>query len=371
MLVAFFGLVLSRSFTSNASFEAQSAQIVTIDEALSSGKCPLDASTIAKEPTWLIEICGTYGLTAYSAAQTYPEISPQVFGIYGNIPEFREVLSQYGQEVIPVVAYFVQNGSQEMLFRETLAQMIAEAGAGEKITFDPAKLTPEQYGLLSIMEIKSGGHGFLDEFNIVDGVAQRIQVTRVFFSSRNLLAGGLVNLEKVLRADKRLPTWGEIGEAALDGTILLGAGAKAFTLIRDAGKVARAGEVATDLEDVAALSKSERAMEVLKTVGKTTAVVVPVGLTVFAITHPTWTTHYAGWIAEQLGLSWWVGALTLWLIVGGVMAFFLPFLVPIVVSIVLWLTLWVVKICTKMGFRFTRFAIAQSAQQIRRVISKS
>jgi hypothetical protein len=367
LLVAVSGIFITRSLTPSTPFAEQTARLVVIQGQRANGQCTLTENVLKSEPLWLVDICDSYGLAGYEAARRYTKIAPTVFGVYGEIPEFREVLDAYGHSVIPIIAFFVENGSKELLLRQTIGGWIEQLGNGEKIKLVPTQITPEQYGLLAIYEIKTGGHNFLGQFTIVEGVAKRLELKRAFFTAENLFAGGLFKLEEVLKRGERLPSWGEIGEAAIDGTIVLGAGAKALNILRGTGKVVRIGKGA---EGLAKVSTATRVLEVGKLVGKTTLIGIPVGLAGFAVLNPVWTTEYAGWIAEQMGLSWWTGAIALWIVVGGIFAMFVPFAIPLVASILLWLLVPLLKLSGKAGFKISRFAIVRGVEQIRALTTK-
>ncbi|WP_287351038.1 hypothetical protein, partial [Mesorhizobium sp.] len=103
-------------------------------------------------------------------------------------------------------------------------------------------ISPEQYGLIAIHELKDRGHEMLSEFEIVDGTAVRRQFTRTLLGAKNIVLGGVSDLEGVITRGERLPTWGEMGWAAFDAAIVvggMGAAAKALRVAR--APVAAAG----------------------------------------------------------------------------------------------------------------------------------
>ncbi|MFH1794684.1 MAG: hypothetical protein ABIK36_15200 [Pseudomonadota bacterium] len=79
---------------------------------------------------------------------------------------------------MPVVAYFVKNGSSQYLLQETIGQGLSRIWNGRQVGFGLAEISPEQYGLIAIHELKDRGHEMLSEFEIVDGTAFRKQFTR-------------------------------------------------------------------------------------------------------------------------------------------------------------------------------------------------
>jgi len=70
--------------------------------------------------------------------------------------------------------------------------------------------------------IRVNPHEMLAEFEIVDGTAIRKPMRRFFFGLKDLLLGGVEDIETILLRGERLPTWKEVGFAALDVTIIAG-----------------------------------------------------------------------------------------------------------------------------------------------------
>src|SRR5690606_25208926 len=97
------------------------------------------------------------------------------------------------------------------------------------------ELSPEQYGLIAIEELRDRGHEMLSEFEIVDGVAVRKQFTRTVLAAKQVIFGGISDLEKVIVRGERLPAWSEVGWASFDAVIVVGgvgAAAKALRAAR-------------------------------------------------------------------------------------------------------------------------------------------
>lgn len=363
------------TFTPQA-FEQETQRITTLDEAKDRGRCPLEPSAFAADPTWLIGICADNGIGAYEAARRFPHGALRVFNLYRNVPEFTEIICAYGPDAIPVVQYFVDNGSMEMLLKETLSQMADSFAHDRQMKLALANVSPSQYGLIAIMEIKRRGHDLLSEFTIAGEDARRIQTDHVFNLGKHLLLGGIENLEIVLRRGERLPTVWEATQAAADGLILLGGAAKAVSLLRGVGKVAReevaitteasgledlskAERVADDLEDASALSKSTRAVQVFDLVSGG-ARVAAIGTVAFVATHPVWTMHYAAWLAQEAGLPAWVGILAASGVVAIAFVVALPIVLPTIASLVLWLAVSLTTLCAAAGFKLFRFSMARS-----------
>lgn len=58
------------------------------------------------------------------------EVAVRVFAVYGEEEAFRKILDQYGHQVIPIVASFVEDGSPELQYRQALdyAKVMLQSG---------------------------------------------------------------------------------------------------------------------------------------------------------------------------------------------------------------------------------------------------
>jgi hypothetical protein len=340
------------------------------DEAHAQGtKCPLSPEYTDKADIGLLSICLKYGLDAYEAAQRYPATAAKVFAVYGEEETFQKVLDRYGHQVIPVVAYFVEKGSREFQIRQALGDALQKIWEGKKPKWELADITREQIGLIAIYHLEHRGHEMLAEFEIVDGVAKRKPMARFFLGAKDLLFGGVGDIETILVRGERLPTWKEVGFAALDVTVVaggVGAAAKVARLgvgtaeaveqstVRlaaegAAGKntirmAAAEGAAETNAFRVAA----EGAYEAISAVGKAGVLVAPVAFAYVAITRPQLIASAGGWVAEQLGVNRMVGIFAVYLIGGFlVLQFLRPFL-------------WCGRIVGKPVFRLARYAYGKA-----------
>jgi hypothetical protein len=207
----------------------------------------------SREPYWRRKSVGTTavvrsaarrssGLGWIEAEAKYGEDAARVFLVYGEDSDFLEVFGRLGHPVVPVIAYFVKNGSSQYLLQETIGQGLSRLWREQEVGFGFAEMSPEQYGLIAIHELNDRGHEMLSEFEIVDGTAVRKQLTRSLLGAKNLLLGGVSDLETVIVRGERLPSWGEMGWAAFDAVVVVGGiGAAAKTLRVARAPVAAAG----------------------------------------------------------------------------------------------------------------------------------
>ncbi|RWQ30299.1 hypothetical protein [Mesorhizobium sp.] len=271
-------------------------------------RCPLSSKAVEQARPWVLAACAAGGLGWHEAAAKY-----------GEDADFVEVFDRLGHPVVPVIAYFVKNGSSQYLLQETVGQGLSSLWDNRQMRFGLAEISPEQYGLIAVHELKDRGHEMLSEFEIVDGTAVRRQFTRTLLGAKNIVLGGVSDLEGVIARGERLPTWGEMGWAAFDAAIVvggMGAAAKALRVAR--APVAAAGRGTVRIAHLRAAGKG--AFQSLSAVGTAAGVAAVVALPYLAITRPHLLTNAAGWIAEQAGLPAWLGAFAAYLILCLVLA---------------------------------------------------
>jgi len=271
---------------------------VMSDQAKSfNASCPLSQEYINKADLNLLAICSRYGLAAYDAARRYPVSGPQIFALYGGDQTFRAILDRYGHQVIPVVAYYVENRSSMYQLRQAFGEAVQQLWAGERPTWEPSRITPEEIGLLVINQIDARGQEFLAEFENVNGAARRKPMASTFLEIKDFLFGGVDNLETILIRAERLPTWGELGDAGIDATLIIG-GVAALGKVRVLAREARIEGAAVERSSVRSIVKGAYGA----IGGVSTAYTVgSISLLYIAVTHPSLIRSAAGWAAEQLG----------------------------------------------------------------------
>ena len=313
LILAFFtAAVLAGTLTSLArprdGFEEDLAQL----DALVS--CPLKEGVLKTIPTDVVAVCAKYGDVAFRIAQRYPDKAPRLFALYGDLPQWKEVLDRYGHEVIPMVWYF-QQGSKEIQVRQALGRAVEGLLHGERPVFKIEDMTPEQFGYVAILMLDDRGYDLLGQFEFKDGEARRRPVQGVLSTLKELLFGGVSQLERVLVRGERWPTFGEIGSAALDVAVVAG-GMSAITRLRIAGEAAEDARAATRFGRLSALEVSSGAIgDSVMTVGrKVVPAAAVVGVAYLAVSHPHIVTGAGQWIAERVGVAPWVGAFGMWLL---------------------------------------------------------
>jgi hypothetical protein len=348
-------------------FEELAVRAAFADEARAQGsKCPLSPDYTDKADIGLLSICLKYGLSAYEAARRYPATAAKVFAVYGEDETFQMVLDRYGHAVIPVIAFFVEHGSREFQIRQAIGDALQQMWEGKKPKWKLADITREQVGLIAIYRLAARGNEMLAEFEIVDGTAKRKPMTRLMLGMKDLLLGGVGDIETVLVRGERLPSWKEVGFAALDVTIVaggLGAAAKAARLGVATAETVEKSAVQLGAEGAAAEKNTMRlaaaegtaennvirvsaqgAYEAISTIGKAGVFVTPIAFAYVAIMRPQLIASAGGWVAEQFGINRFVGIFAVYLI--GILLVF-QFLRPF------W---WCLRTVGKPIFRLTRYA---------------
>ncbi len=196
--------------------------------------------------------------------------------------------------------------STQYLLQETIGQGVSHFWNGEAIGFGVAELTPEQYGLIAIEELRTRGHEMLSEFEIVDGTAVRKQFTRTVLGAKSLFLGGISDVETVIARGERLPKWSEVGWAAVDATMIAGGIGVAVKSLRVAKAPATiVGRGSTKF--VALQRAGGGAVRSLSAFAKVSGVAAVVAIPYLAITRPQLVATAAGWVAEQIGMPAWLG----------------------------------------------------------------
>jgi hypothetical protein len=346
-------------------FEELAVRAAIADQTAAHGtKCPLSWEYTDKADIGLISICLKYGLGAYAAAQRYPATAAKVFAVYGEDETFQRILDRYGHPVIPVIAFFVENGSREFQVRQALRDAWQQIWAARKPKWELADITREQIGLIAIYSLATRGNEMLAEFEIVEGTAKRKPMTRLLLGLKDLLLGGVGDIETILVRGERLPSWKEVGFAALDVAIVTGAVGAVTKAARlgvgtaeavEKSTIGLAVEGATEKNTIRLAAEGaaennairvavEAAYEAISAVGKTGVLVAPVAFVYVAITRPQLVASAGGWVAEQLGGNRFVGIFAVYLI--GIFLV-LQFLRPL---------LWCGRVVGKPFFRLARYA---------------
>ncbi len=260
---------------------------------------------------------GELVLKAWIAFSKYPKQSPEVFRLYGSDPAFQKILINYGEIVVPVIKYFLDNDVTSLQVMRSVnnaiqatkqtTQSVTTAvknflGIGQENSQPQPQppqqpLGPTERGLYAIGFIGAEGHKFLGQF-VLDskGQLQWNTTDRVAGGVVNFLVGGVSNLETKIRRDEEIEK-SDYFFAVLDVVPFV-----ASVKLLKMGKVAAASEKELSLVSKTRLygARLIPKSEALQKLGKY-GVIAATGYVI--VTHPSLLNSVFAGIAEMLGLN--------------------------------------------------------------------
>ncbi len=159
-------------------------------------------------------------LKAWFSLKKYPKKAPPIFVLYAEEVEFQHAILNFGEVVIPVTDYFLNNDIPLWNIQQSasttwdqLKNWVAGKNKPQKIAI---KLSSEQRGWYAINYINSEGYNFLRQF-VLDqqGNAKWIQTVRFMAAFSEFFAGGIRTLEEKTKTDQKI-TGGDIFWASFD-----------------------------------------------------------------------------------------------------------------------------------------------------------
>ncbi|PCM45016.1 hypothetical protein [Marinobacter sp. ANT_B65] len=163
-------------------------------------------------------------LKAQAAFTRYPDMARNLFPLYADEPAFRDILRQYGEDVLPPIQHFVTRpiSTIEWMNRitgsyQSFRQLFSDTPETGAPSTPPVKdLSPEERGWYAVNFIQSEGHDFLGQF-VVDsqGTTQWISTERVLEGVNQFFTSGIRDLERNYRLDKEI-TASDLGWASVD-----------------------------------------------------------------------------------------------------------------------------------------------------------
>ncbi|HSA81177.1 MAG TPA: hypothetical protein VLE23_10160 [Geminicoccaceae bacterium] len=135
------------------------------------------------------------------ALEQYPERTPAIAITYGHLDLFHDQLARFGPQVVPIVAAY-----QSSLTTADTLQIAGHAWESlrKQLGGDPrdsnlAPLTPEERGLIALLNMRDEGNAFVGQWEItVTGGARRVPSRLFTLAGPELLIGGLTALERGL-----------------------------------------------------------------------------------------------------------------------------------------------------------------------------
>ncbi len=261
-------------------------------------------------------------LKTQAALTKYPRLARAVLPLYGDTPEFKEILAAHGESILPPIYYFMNNdvtsvtvahyAGQKLKAIKTSANGLLRSRSTPAAPDAATPLTPEQRGWYAVNYIRAEGHDFLGQF-VIDGEGNPKwnQTERVVEGANMLFTSGIRDLETKLQTDQTL-TAGDVGWAAADALVTLGA----VKLLR-VGRAAAAsgGTINVSTRTAVLTSRVARGSRLGTRIaqhGKWPAIIVAAYV---ALRHPSIIGDVFVDIADLFNLPDWLGLLIGWTLI--------------------------------------------------------
>ena len=170
-------------------------------------------------------------LKARLALLRYPAQARRILPIYGDEPEYQEVLLAYGEAALPPISYFMDNELTSLKMRRALSKRIEDAKrlyyGLRGVPLDDslamtttARLTAEERGWYAIQFLREDGYNFLGQFAVArDGHVVWVQSERITEGLSGFFLGGVRGLETKWRQGEIIEG-ADLGWAALDVIVI-------------------------------------------------------------------------------------------------------------------------------------------------------
>lgn len=259
-------------------------------------------------------------LKAQAALLKYPELAREILPLYGQEPEFQDILRSHGESVLPPIHYFLTHEVRSVALLHYTSQHYQAAkdavvkfwGSEQTAPLAPAPtgpsspageagqpLTPQERGWYAVNFIAEEGNGFLGQFVVDDqGNARWIQTERFLEGANGFFASGFRNLETRVQTGEDISA-GDAGWAAVDALVVVGAvkflrmGRAAATSTRSAGLAGRSAAYG---------SRLARAGRIGLTTGRYAKWPAALALGYVAVTHPQVISEILAGAAAIMGL---------------------------------------------------------------------
>lgn len=251
------------------------------------------------------------------ALTKYKDAGLRVLKTYGNEPLLQEVLRRYGENVVPVIVFFMDHDVATLRASYGVRRLWAR---WHPPVDEPTTYGPEVRGLYAIQRIQSDGHHFLGQFDVGQGIVRWNQTDRVLKSLEEFLAGGVRDLETRHNTGASLRmadvAWAGADVLAMTGVVkalkfVKGAAGVTAAVGKEVGIVQR-----TTLFGHRVLQNSHIGRSVIKYGAKA-------GTAYLAATHPGLLTSLFREAGSWMGWSGWISAAVGWWVLLTVLAFLL------------------------------------------------
>ncbi len=271
---------------------------------------PTEARALAAHPLELRALLVDYAdeplllLQAQAALTRHPGMAPGVMLAFGDEPDFREVLREYGAASIPPIHFFMHNEIRTLAVMKQAGE-VAERfrtliGLGAADTPEVSPPPELERGWVAIAFIRAGGYSFIGQFGLgQEGQALWLQSERALENINTFFAGGIRNLERRQRQGDSIRAR-DLGHAAID--IAIGVGV--FKLV----KATRSGALATRQTGLATRSVALAPVMVKQSAvaSRLLRIGAPLAAGYLMIRHPSLINSGLAWVAERVGLPVWL-----------------------------------------------------------------
>lgn len=249
----------------------------------------------------------------------YADRARAVIEMFGDDPQFQEVLRQHGEGVIPIIDYFMSTDLLTLKGRDwalgklqeflaAISKVNSDKGSGST-KVDPIVYGPRSRGIYAIEAIRMDGHHFLGQF-VLDpsNHIQRVQTDHILETLKKILAGGVTDLEWKYRSGARIePT--DVAWAGADVLSVFGA-TKALKFLGQARISGKAVEEAAVVRRTTVMGRSVLLGEA---VGRRIARVGAKAAAVYLVVrHPGLLSGVFGALGQLVGLPAWLSILIGW-----------------------------------------------------------
>ncbi len=262
-------------------------------------------------------------LKARAAYLRYPEMTREIFPLYGPEREFREILLLYGDNILPPIHYFLGRPISSIQLMDSAARKYQSVkdyfrgsdrleSAEEQNTPEPESLQPVERGWYAINFIQSEGHDFLGQF-VVDpeGSVTWVRTERVLEGLNQFFASGIRNLEIKHRTGEDVSA-ADIGWASVD-VLVFASALKVLRVGRATAATTRGGARSTRSAAFAArLGNSGRMVLSSARYAKWPAVI---GVGYLVVAHPSLISDFFSGVADVLGYPAWLVQFLGWLLI--------------------------------------------------------
>ena len=105
------------------------------------------------------------------ALEHYPDRAPAIAITYGHLELFREQLARFGPQVVPIVAAYQHSftTADALQIAGHTFEAVRQQLAGSPGALDLAPITPEDRGLIALLNMREEGNAFVGQWELTDG----------------------------------------------------------------------------------------------------------------------------------------------------------------------------------------------------------